>query len=178
MVDFSTDLPEAFPTQPIQYLNRTRAWYSAMGYEPYRWPHHDVVPFAPLPKPLAECRLGLVTTAAPYQADKGDQGPGAPYNGSAKFFEVYTSPVDDPADVRISHIGYDRYHTKADDVNTWLPLPRLEEAVDAGRIGGLSDRFYGVPTVRRVRTTTEDHAPQIVEALQADGADVALLVPT
>lgn len=178
MADFSTELPEPFATQPIQYLARTRAWYSAMGYEPYRWPHHEEVPFTPLSKPLSECRLGLVSTAAPYQPDKGDQGPGATYNGSAKFFDVYTSPVDDPADVRISHIGYDRHHSKADDHNTWLPLARLEEAVEAGRIGSLTERFYGAPTVRRVRSTTEEHAPEIVAALQDDGADIALLVPT
>lgn len=174
----STDLPEAFPTQPIRYLDRTRAWYSAMGYEPYRWPHHDEVPFAPLTKPLSECRLGLVTTAAPYQPGKGDQGPGAPYNGSAKFFDVYTSPADEPADVRISHIGYDRHHTEADDPDTWFPLARLREAVEAGRLGSLTARFYGVPTVRRVRSTREEHAPRIVAALREDEADVALLVPT
>ena len=178
MAEFSTDLPEAFPTQPIQYLSRTRAWYSAMGYEAYRWPHIEEVPFAPRTKPLSECRLGLVTTAAPFQEDKGDQGPGAAYNGSAKFFDVYTSPIDDPADVRISHIGYDRHHSKADDANTWFPLPRLIEAVEAGRIGSLTERFYGAPTVRRVRSTTEQHAPEIVAALQDDGADIALLVPT
>ena len=133
---------------------------------------------APLPKPLDQCRLGLVTTAAPFQPDKGDQGPGAAYNGSAKFFDVYTSRVDEPADVRISHIGYDRQHTTADDHNTWFPLARLREAVDAGRIGGLTERFYGAPTVRRVRSTTEEHAPAIVDALRDDGADIALLVPT
>jgi len=178
MASVDSVLPEAFPTQPIQYLSRTRAWYSALGYEPYRWPHHDQVPFAPLAKPLAESRLGLVTTAAPLQADTGDQGPGAAYNGSAKFFDVYTSPTDDPADVRISHIGYDRIHSKADDANTWLPLTRLNEAVEAGRLGSLTARFYGAPTVRRVRSTTETHAPEIIQALRDDGADVALLVPT
>lgn len=178
MADLDNELPEAFATQPIQYLSRTRAWYSALGYEPYRWPHNDEVPFAPLDKPLSECRLGLVTTAAPHQPDKGDQGPGAAYNGSAKFFDVYSSEVADPLDVRISHIGYDRNHSKADDPNTWLPLPRLHEAVAAGRIGSLTERFYGAPTVRRVRSTTEEHAPRIVEMLQEDGADIALLVPT
>lgn len=178
MADIETDLPEPFETQPIQYLARTRAWYSAMGYAPYRWPHHGEVPFAELTKPLAESKLGLVSTAAPFQDDKGDQGPGAAYNGSAKFFDVYTSPVDDPADVRISHIGYDRHHSKADDANTWLPLSRLTEAVESGRLGSLTERFYGAPTVRSVRATRDEHAPQIVEALKADSADIALLVPT
>lgn len=173
-----TALPEAFKTQPVQYLSRTRAWYSAMGYEPYRWPHEPQVPFATVDKPMAEARLALVTTAAPLQADKGDQGPGAKYNGSAKFFSVYSSPVDEPYDVRISHLGYDRAHTTAEDANTWFPLARLQEAVEVGRLGSLTPRFYAAPTVRSVRTTRDEHAPQIVELLKEDKADIALLVPT
>ena len=175
--DRSTGLPEAYLAQPIRYIDRTRRWYDLLGYEPYRWPHHDEVPFTPLGRPLAESRLALVTTAAPLRPDAGDQGPGAAYNGAAKFFDVYTSPVDDPADVRISHIGYDRTHTTAEDPDTWFPLRRLREAVADGRLGGLTARFYGAPTVRRQRTTVEEHAPQIAELVRADGADVVLLVP-
>ena len=175
--DRSAALPEAYLSQPIRYIDRTRRWYELLGYEPYRWPRYDEVPFTPLTKPLAGSRLALVTTAAPVRPDAGDQGPGAAYNGAAKFFDVYTSPVDDPADVRISHIGYDRTHTGAEDPNTWFPLGRLQEAVAAGRIGGLTERFYGAPTVRRQRTTTDEHAPQLAELIRAVGADVALLVP-
>lgn len=173
----SDALPEAYLAQPIRYIDRTRRWYELLGYEPYRWPHFDEVPFAPLTKPLAESRLALVTTAAPWRPDAGDQGPGAPYNGAAKFFDVYTRSVDDPADVRISHIGYDRTHTTAEDPATYFPLARLHEAVSARRLGGLTARFYGAPTVRRQRSTTEDHAPQLAELIRHDGADVVLLVP-
>lgn len=175
--DRSAGLPEAYPSQPIRYIDRTRRWYELLGYEPYRWPHYDEVPFTPLTKPLAGSRLALVTTAAPVRPDAGDQGPGAAYNGAAKFFDVYTSPVDDPADVRISHIGYDRTHTSAADPGTWFPLARLQDAVAAGRLGSLTERFYGAPTVRRQRTTTDEHAPQLAELIRADGADVVLLVP-
>ena len=175
--DRAAGLPEALPSQPIRYIDRTRRWYDLLGYEPYRWPHHDDVPFTPLAEPLSASRLALVTTAAPVRPDAGDQGPGAAYNGAAKFFDVYTSAVDDPADVRISHIGYDRHHTTAEDPNTWFPLRRLQEAVAAGRLGSLTERFYGAPTVRRQRTTVEEHAPQIAELVRADGADVVLLVP-
>ena len=64
---------------PIPYMTRIRDYYQALGYgAPYRWAHYAEVPFAPLKKPLAESRIGLITTAAPYQPDKGDQGPGAP----------------------------------------------------------------------------------------------------
>jgi hypothetical protein len=107
----------------------------------------------------------------------GDQGPGAAYNGAAKFFEVYSGPTADPFDVRISHLGYDRHHTTAADPRTWFPIEALRDAVARGRIGALTERFHGVPTVRRQRSTVEDHAPQIAERCRADGADVALLVP-
>lgn len=174
-------VPEPHPHQPVRYIDRTRAWYATLGYDPYRWPCNTDVPFQPLAKPLAESRLALVTTAAPYRPELGDQGPGASYNGAAKFFEVYTRPTepatDDDHDLRISHIGYDRRHTRADDRNTWLPIERLQEARAAGRIGALTDRIYAVPTVRRQRSTTEEHAPQIAALLAEDHADVALLVP-
>ena len=61
---------------PIPYLQRTREYYAALGYaEPYRWAHYAEVPFQPLQRPLAQSRVALVTTAAPYQPGKGDQGP-------------------------------------------------------------------------------------------------------
>jgi hypothetical protein len=62
---------------PIPYLQRIRDYYQGLGYgAPYRWGHYVEVPFQPLGKPLAECRVALITTAAPYQPDKGDQGAG------------------------------------------------------------------------------------------------------
>ena len=56
---------------------------------PYRWAHYIDVPFQLLVKPLDQCRVALITTAAPFEPDKGDQGPGASYNGGAKFYAVY-----------------------------------------------------------------------------------------
>src|ERR1700747_2314551 len=76
---------------PIPYMQRIRDYYLALGYAaPYRWAHYAEVPFEPLKKPLAECRVALITTAAPYQPGKGDQGPGALYNAAAKFYRVYS----------------------------------------------------------------------------------------
>ena len=76
---------------PIPYMQRIRDYYQGLGYgAPYLWAHYAEVPFRPLEKPLAECRVALITTAAPYQPGKGDQGPGAPYNAAAKFYSVYS----------------------------------------------------------------------------------------
>lgn len=163
----------------ISYMARTRAYYAALGYEtPYRWAHFTDAPFAPLPKPLAECSVALVTTAAPYQPGKGEQGPGAAYNGSAKFFAVYSGPADGPMpDLRISHIAYDRDHTTAADPATWFPLAALREAAARGRIGRLAPRFHGLPTNRSHRATIETDAPELLRRLREDGADTAIFVP-
>jgi D-proline reductase (dithiol) PrdB len=77
---------------PIDYIARTHAWYGALGYgNPYRYAEFDQVPFAPLGKPLAQARVALLTTAAPYRPELGDQGAGAAYNAAAKFYEVYSA---------------------------------------------------------------------------------------
>jgi D-proline reductase (dithiol) PrdB len=105
---------------------RIRDYYQGLGYgAPYRWAHYSEVPFQPLGKPLAECRVALITTAAPYQPEKGDQGPGASYNAAAKFYQVYSGDATIDHDLRISHVAYDREHTTAEDSNTWFPLPQL-----------------------------------------------------
>jgi hypothetical protein len=163
---------------PIPYMQRTRDYYRAIGYTtPYRWAHYLDAPFTPLSKPLSQTRVALITTAAPYQPGKGDQGPGAPYNGSAKFYATYSGDTAHDHDLRISHIGYDRIHTSATDSGTWFPLPALRRAVAAGRIGALTQRFHGAPTNRSHRITIETDAPEILRRCQEDGAAAAILVP-
>ena len=163
---------------PIPYLQRLRAYYMALGYgEPYAWAHYADVPFQPLRKPLAQSRVVLITTAAPYQPDKGDQGPGAPYNASAKFYTVYSGQTDQAHDLRISHVAIDRKHTTAEDMATFFPLAQLRQRASSGRIESVAPRFHGAPTNRSHRATLEVDTPDIVARCQADGADVAILVP-
>ena len=164
---------------PIPYMQRTRDYYLALGYEnPYRWAHFDDVPFTPLATPLRRARIGLITTAAPFQPGVGDQGPGAPYNAAAKYYKVYSDSTEGEPDLRISHVGYDRRHTSAKDINTYFPLARLREAVAAGRIGALAPRFHGAPTNRSHRTTTEVDAPELLRRCREDGVDAVVLVPS
>lgn len=163
---------------PIPYIARTRNYYLTLGYDnPYRWAHHRSVPFTPLTKPLAELKVGLFSTAAPYREELGDQGPGAAYNSAAKFYKVYAGTLEPTPNVRISHLGYDRNHTTAADSNTFFPKARLFEALDAGRIGDLSTRFYGLPTNRSQKVTVEQDCPDMLALAREDEVDVALLVP-
>jgi hypothetical protein len=163
---------------PIPYMQRTREYYRAIGYDtPYRWAHYNDAPFQPLDKPLARARVTIVTTAAPFDPAKGDQGPGANYNGGAKFYRVYAGDTAKPHDLRISHIAYDRTHTSAEDSGTWFPLPALLRAAAAGRVGEVAPRFFGAPTNRSQRVTIETDAPEIVARCKADAVDAAILVP-
>lgn len=163
---------------PVPYMQRTREYYKAIGYTtPYRWAHYLGAPFTPLRKPLSQSRVTLITTAAPYQPDKGDQGPGAVYNGRAKFYTVYSGDTKVDHDLRISHIGYDRIHTTATDSGTWFPLPALRRAAASGRIGEVAPRFHGAPTNRSHRVTIETDAPEMLARVREDQADVAIVVP-
>lgn len=163
---------------PLPYLQRLREYYMALGYgEPYEWAHYAEVPFQPLCQPLAQSRVALITTAAPYQPGKGDQGPGAPYNAAAKFYTAYSGEVDREHDLRISHVAIDRQHTTAEDMATFFPLAQLRQRAGSGRIGSVTPRFHGAPTNRSHRATLEVDVPDIVARCQADGADVAILVP-
>jgi D-proline reductase (dithiol) PrdB len=164
--------------QPVPYMLRTRTYYNALGYDaPYRWASFAAVPFARLRKPLADACVALVTTAAPFDPAKGDQGPGAAYNSAAKFYTVYSLPAESDPDLRISHIGYDRLHTTADDQRSYNPLIALREAAATGRIGRLASRLHGAPTNRSHRVTIATDAPEILRRCQEDGVDAVVLVP-
>ena len=88
-------------------------------------------PFTPLAKPLAAARVALVTTAAPYRPELGNQGAGAPYNAAAKFYEVYSGDSAADHDLRVSHVAVDQAHL-SDDQNCWFPLPALRRAAARG----------------------------------------------
>jgi hypothetical protein len=159
-------------------MGRTRDYYAALGYgEPYRWAHYSDVPFVALAKPLSQCRVALITTAAPFRPDLGDQGPGAPYNAAAKFYSVYSGVVEKDHDLRISHVAIDRKHTTGEDMGSYFPLVQLRRAARQGRIGGLAARFHGSPTNRSQRHTLAVDCPELVRRCREDGADAAVLVP-
>jgi hypothetical protein len=163
---------------PVGYMERTRAYYQALGYgEPYQWAHHANVPFCRLAKPLSQCRVAIVTTAAPYQPGRGDQGPGAPYNAAAKFYAVYSGDTASDPDLRISHVAIDRAHTTAEDVGSYFPLAQLRRSAAAGRIGALAPRFHGLPTNRSHRVTQQVDCRELVTRCAADRVDAAILVP-
>lgn len=165
-------------TAPISYMRRTREYYLALGYpHPYEWACFDDVPFTQPVKPAAQMKIALLTTAAPFQPDKGEQGPGAPYNAEAKFYTPYRMPITPPPDLRISHIAIDRDHTTAADSASFFPLTALQKAAELGYIHSVCPYFYGLPTNRSQQTTLEKDAEIILNWVRQDSPDAVIAIP-
>ena len=154
----------------VSYIDKSREFYAAQGYtQAYRWASPpDPPPFRPLPGPLSTLRLGLVTTAFPLPAAGKSASPELPYAQVAEPFPTTLFTADD---------NRDKSAARANERESYLPLARLTELVQAGRVASLSPRFYGVPFDYSQRRTTDQDAPAILAFLQADGVDVALVVP-
>lgn len=150
----------------VSYIDKSREYYLARGYaNPYRWAHYEDAPFATLMKPLRECRVGLVTTAALNEE-------------TAKIKRVYSSTTTPPPDeMYTEHRSWDKKATHTRDVESFLPVRRVSEFAADGRIASISPRFYGAPTDFSQRRTIEGYAPSILDLCRADCVDVVLLVP-
>jgi D-proline reductase (dithiol) PrdB len=142
----------------------------------YRWRRIDPVPWTPLKKPLSECRVALVSSAGlvmpgqePFDAEKR--------GGDPSFREI-------PAGVELGML-IDTHRSRSfdhsgirSDPNLALPLDRLREFQESGRIGRVNRRhisFMGSLTATGVFVA--DSAPAAARLLVEDGVDVALLVP-
>ena len=134
----------------------------------------DAVPLAQLRVPLGAARLAFVSSA------------GVQPRGTTPFDVVH--PVGDytfrrvpsdatPDDLEIHQLKYPTDGARR-DLNVIFPLERLRELAAEGVIGGLTPQFfsfigYNMDPERLERTLAED----LADAVQAVGADIALLCP-
>ncbi len=170
------ELPHAAPRPYVRYIDKTRAYYLAEGYEkPYVWANNASAPFTSLRKPLADCTVTLISTSE--IAIKGD--PRFDDNAESRALgNVYSLPSNTPTTQLYSRTrSYDRYATTLDDPNAYFPLDRLHEAAANGRIGKVASQCLGVYNAYSQRKTMERDAPEVLGQCRAMGVDVALLVP-
>ena len=153
--------------QPVPYMERTRRYYEAQGFEKaYVWAHFEEIPFTPLAKPVADSTLSLVTTMALH--DRQESEPRDVASGST---------AQPPARLFGDDLAWDRTATHLEDRESYFPIDVLRDLASRGRLGALGDRFHCVPTEFSQRRTEEADAPEILRRCQEDGADIALLVP-
>lgn len=142
----------------------------------YPWRKIDPVPWAPIGKPLSDCRLALVSTAGFILPDQ------PPFDESIRGGDVSFREIPSDVDVRLlkdTHRSQSFDHTGLrNDPNLAFPIDRVRELETNRRISSVNRRhlsFMGSITAPgRLR---RDTAPAAAQLLSEDGVDAALLVP-
>jgi D-proline reductase (dithiol) PrdB len=134
------------------------------------------MPWTPLRKPLAECKVAMVTTAGVHQRDQ------EPFDmhdrdGDPTFRVIDVSlPI---SDLIITHDYYD--HSDADkDINIVFPIERLWELESEGVIGEVARFHYGLMghvKNQNVQVLVKKSAPEVAQRLKSDDVDAVLLTP-
>lgn len=137
------------------------------------------VPWTPLPKPLEECRLALLTSAGialradePFdqQGERDDPWWGDPTH---RVVPARTQA----ADCEVYHLHVDATAPRK-DLNVCFPLDRAAELAAEGVVGSLAPSHYSIMGyLLRVGRLLDETVPKIVARLRAEEVDVVLLVP-
>ncbi len=185
------EVGDAYDTGDLDRLINVAYEAQVIGYapdpdEPYHYTYDDR-PFSPLRKPLAESRLGLLTSSGHFVAGDDPEPFGAPdmsqqeaHDRIQEFLReaaVLSGIPRDTAkeDLVVRHGGYDT-RSAMRDPNVTFPRDRLVELEQSGRIGELAATLYSFPGATaqgRVKRSAKEWAAQ----LAADEVDVLLLVP-
>lgn len=139
----------------------------------------DQTAWSTLAKPLADCRVALISSAGislrtdePFdqQRERDD-----PWWGDPTWREL---PADlSETDVRISHLHVDCTPAEQ-DLNVVLPLRRLRELVDEDVVGEVSPRHFSIMGyILDATDLCNTTAPELAKELRNDNVDLALLVP-
>ena len=161
---------------PADYDDAMEAWIELVNGM-HHGANHRVNPeatLAPLTAPLSELRVALVTTAGVHLADQ------EPFHTETVAGDptVRVLPDDlDPSELRFSHTHYDT-RAAEEDHNVVLPIDRLHELAERGRIGGSTRYHIGMmgfnPDPTRIAT---EAAPRVVELLTEAEAGAVVFVP-
>ncbi|HYJ33897.1 MAG TPA: glycine/sarcosine/betaine reductase selenoprotein B family protein [Candidatus Binatia bacterium] len=137
------------------------------------------IPFTPLSKPLGECTVALVTSAAVARNDdrpfdqEGERRD--PWWGDPSFRTIPLGTTE--RDIKVYHLHIDPRFGEA-DLDVVLPMRRLAELASKGFVGRAAPTHYSMmgyildPTELLVTT-----APAIAGRMRAEGVDAAALVP-
>ena len=142
----------------------------------YRWRRINPVPWTPLAKPLARCKLALVSRAGFVMPDQ------PPFDehfrgGDPSFREI---PFDvDVKQLRESHRSEAFDHSgMRTDPNLAFPIDRARELAARGRIGAVNRRHLScMGSITAPGRLVAQTAPAAAQWLVGDGVDIALLVP-
>lgn len=138
------------------------------------------VPWTPLGMPLSEATVSLLSSAAialktdePFDLEGERRNP---WWGDPSYRVIPSGATEE--DVEIYHLHIDPRFGR-EDLNSVLPLRRLEELQEAGEVGEVAPRHFSYMGYTIDPTELlEVSVPGMIRDLREDGVDVVLLVPT
>jgi D-proline reductase (dithiol) PrdB len=134
------------------------------------------VPWTPMSQPLRSCRICLITTGGLHLKTDRPFNMDDP-NGDPTFRVIPASAQK--ADLRITHNYYN--HADADqDFNILLPLDRVKELTNSGRMGGVSPSHYsfmGHIDGPHVATLETESLPALLGRIRSERPDFVFLTP-
>jgi len=144
------------------------------GLGSYPFVENERAPFTPARRALSMMNLALITSAGAYLDGTDPFDVNAP-GGDMTFREI---PIEiDATDLLFSARGYDPVFV-SQDLNSQIPLTRLQEAESNRVIGQLNSAFWSfcgfMPDAGRM---VEEMLPKLVARLQRYEVQAALLIP-
>ena len=159
---------------PIDFVPLIDNYYQSKGFPAYDWTVNEDAPLSRLGKPLAECRVSMLTSG------------GISYTHAEPFNPIAKD------DFRLDEIAWDTeakgfqindaYYDPRDgrrDINVIFPLVRLRELAAEGLIGSVAARLWSgfMGRTYKRRHVVEVAAPAFADELQRDEVDVVVMVP-
>lgn len=143
-------------------------------------PFAGEIPWTPLAKPLAECRVALLSTAGlsmngdePFDMEYERQNP---TRGDSSWRRLPGRART--GDVAANHLHIDTGYIDR-DLNVALPLERLAELAEQGVVGDVAPSHYSVMGFQGNDPSglVDESAPAIAGAMRDERVDIALLAP-
>lgn len=142
----------------------------------YGWRRIDPVPWAAVRKPVAQSRVGLVSSAG---FTLPDQEPfDESYKGGDPSFRLIPSRSD--PSTFVEHHKSDAFDHRGilNDPNLAFPLDRMHELAESGLIGSVAPRHLScMGSITAPSRLIKQTAPEAAEHFVRDEVDLALLVP-
>jgi len=160
--------------EPIRYVDRLNEFYKSQGFPPYAWTVNEDAPLTRLAKPLAQCRVSMLTAGGVSRRAAAPWNPNA--RNDLRLDEVASDAPSD--DFQIHDAYYD--HSDADrDLNCLFPIDRLRELAAEGVIKEVAARLWSGFMGRIYKRTAvmQESAPALAAELRKDGVDLFVLVP-
>jgi D-proline reductase (dithiol) PrdB len=162
------------PTPDVE--ERFRRWIkltSEMHDNAHFTPNPEIA-WTPMRKPLAACRIALVSTAGVHLKSQPAHDLTDPY-GDSSFREIPGSML--ASEIAVDHTHYDTTDANLDP-NCVFPIDRLRELAEEHVIGSSAPVHFGfmgfIPDGRRLRDST---APLVAEKLLNEDVDAVVLIP-